>query len=64
MKLKVDDEGLIARPDRVLGYDLNCPWSTNSERCGDWCPFCEIDDKQVVLHCTGTRVVYERANKE
>lgn len=64
MKLRVSEEGLVYRPGRATGVDdLYCPWTVEQIQCGDWCPFCEIDDKQVVLHCTGTRVVYERITK-
>ncbi len=60
MKLHVCESGFMNRIGKMTGSTLWCPWDSNQVRCGDWCPFCEVDDKQVVLHCTGRRLVYER----
>ena len=68
MKAVVSDNGCISR----IGYSstgerntrfLYCPVTENTPHCGDWCPFCQIDTHQVTLHCTGTKVVFEKEVK-
>jgi len=55
MKLSINDEGRLRRRSGALC----CPFHTYGANCGVWCPFCEIDEHQVTLHCTGTKVVFE-----
>lgn len=62
MKVKVHPKYLERVSDDQLAGRLSCPRQADCD-CFDWCPFCEIDKGQVVLHCTGTKVVFERVQR-
>ena len=64
MKLYTQKSVHVTILRREGGQYLYCPFVAVPPHCSDSCPFCCIDEMQIVLRCTGTPVIFERIQPE